>query len=213
MTDKERQALIDYLHRNLPEILDRARKTASNNCEHIPYIESLSIEQLVDHPDASYWGCWYARYVLQDRWPEIEPLLSTNPWGAVEYARYIIRGRWPEAEPVVLTGPQSAVDYARYVVRGCWPEAESIIMRHPESAFVYSRYVLKDRWIEAEPVVMTKPWLAAMYAVYTLKKRWPEAEPIIAFDENAQDWYLSRIRPSRKIRSEADPTTRPEFRA
>jgi hypothetical protein len=43
----------------------------------------------------------YARDILQNRWPEAEPIIKKNSISAVNYAMGVIKDRWPEAEKII----------------------------------------------------------------------------------------------------------------
>jgi hypothetical protein len=92
----------------------------------------------VEHPDRLEWAYWYARNVIQGRWPEAEPVIMGNPDAAYQYAQDVIQGRWPEAEPVIMGNPDAAYWYARDVIQGRWPEAEPVIMSNPDAAYQYT---------------------------------------------------------------------------
>jgi hypothetical protein len=80
-------------------------------------------------PAAAY---FYAKYVIEGRWPEAEPMIAKSEW-ANNYAQFVIEGRWPEAEPVIMQDPWLAAKYAAWVIRGRWPEAEDVIRRDPDA--------------------------------------------------------------------------------
>jgi hypothetical protein len=47
----------------------------------------------------------------QDRWPEAERLIASNPVSVFYYARDVIKGRWLEAEAIIATDPEYAYRY------------------------------------------------------------------------------------------------------
>ena len=98
----------------------------------------------------------HARDVIEDRWPEAEPIIMESSFYASQYAWLVINGRWPKAEPIIMQDPYSAWSYAVNVIKGRWPEAEPIIMEDPWTANYYACEVIKDRWPEAEPIIMKK---------------------------------------------------------
>jgi hypothetical protein len=131
----------------------------------------------------------YAINILNDRWPEAEPLILKDPTMAAVYAYKVLGSRWPEAEPIILgggtggfRGPGALMYYILNVVRGRWPEAEPFILRNPEWIYNYALNIIGGRWPEAEPFILRSPegpeW-AYRYAKNVIKDRWPEAEPVI----------------------------------
>jgi len=83
------------------------------------------------------WAYYYARDVIEGRFPEGEEAIATNPWSAYRYARDVIKGRWPEGEAVIATDPYSAYNYAINVIGGRWPEGEAAIATEPDWAKAY----------------------------------------------------------------------------
>ena len=73
---------------------------------------------------------WYARFIINERWPEAEPTIMTSPQYAYFYARIIIKARWPAAEPTIMASATWAFHYVVYIIKARWPEAESAIKRH-----------------------------------------------------------------------------------
>jgi hypothetical protein len=69
------------------------------------------------------------------------------------YARYILKERWIEVEPIICKDSWYSYMYAKHVINGPWKECEPAIMKDPESIFYYTKYILKHRWIEAEPII------------------------------------------------------------
>lgn len=77
---------------------------------------------------------------LNERIPELEPLIMKHPVWACWYANDIIQGRWPEAEPVIMTAPMEVCKhYIKSIINGRWPEAEHIIMKNASFANWYLR--------------------------------------------------------------------------
>jgi len=56
-----------------------------------------------EHLKKLEWIYWYAYNVIQDRWPEAEAMIATEPEHACLYARDVVQGRWPEAEATIAT--------------------------------------------------------------------------------------------------------------
>ena len=67
---------------------------------------------IVQHPN---WAYYYARDVIEGRWPEAEPFIMQDPARAYYYARDVIEGRWPEAEPVIKQSAKWAMKYSNFI--------------------------------------------------------------------------------------------------
>ena len=78
-----------------------------------------------------YWAYFYARYVLNGRFPEGEEAIAKDPQWAYRYAGYVIYGRFPEGEEAIATSPYFAYLYAKDVIRGRFPEGEEAIATDP----------------------------------------------------------------------------------
>ena len=141
-------------------------------------------EDAKQHPDPSKMtpeeAFNYAHEIIEDRWPEAEPIIMQDPKWAYFYARDVIEDdRWPEAEPTIIKDPGWAFWYTRNVIKDRWPEAEETIKKDPEWAYYYAYEVIKGPWPEAEPIIIQVPNLAFWYARFVIRGPWPEAEPII----------------------------------
>lgn len=73
-------------------------------------------EEAIRHSRAPVLAYWYARDVIQGRWPEGEPTIASTPMWAYMYAKNVIGGRWPEAEEAISQDPTVACLYTDYVV-------------------------------------------------------------------------------------------------
>ena len=91
--------------------------------------EAMTPRQKRIYKDAEKATAWAIKH--QQRFPEAEPYIATDPWPAYNYAVHIIDGRWPEAEATIAASPYWAYYYARGVIRGRWPEAEATIATDP----------------------------------------------------------------------------------
>ncbi len=86
--------------KKLDEMLEKA-------CEHgackdeIKLIKSLTISEILEHYELPFWCCWYAKFVLNSRWPEAEGCIKRDPKYAHLYARDILKSRWPESEDCI----------------------------------------------------------------------------------------------------------------
>lgn len=113
-------------------------------------IANLLNEESTPDPSTMDLGHIYNYAIVNGRWPEGEPYIMKDPYGALQYARFVIKDRWPEAEPYIMEDPYDAYEYAQFVIRGRWREAEPIIMTDPQAAYLYARHVIKGRWPEYE---------------------------------------------------------------
>jgi hypothetical protein len=101
---------------------------------------------------------YFAKYVLEKRFPEAEDVIAKDPHDAFAYARDIIKGRWadigkPEVEQIFLQNIYLAYAYARDIIKGRWVEAEQVVKDDSYYAFIYARDVIKGRFIEGEPAI------------------------------------------------------------
>jgi len=144
----------------------------------------------------------YARFVVNGRWRDIEPIIIESPHLIYSYACHVMKDRWYEAEPYIIQDPENAYYYARYVINDDsnhsktiirWYEAEPYIMKDPEYAYRYSVYIIKDKWPEAEPYIMQSPMFAFKYAYAHGRERWPEAEQYIIQDPEWAYQYAKDI--------------------
>ena len=108
----------------IDEMLLEARRAGA--CENDLQIiaQHIPLEQVVNHPGAPYWACWYACFVLKSRWPEAEDIILKDAWAAYSYACDVLKSRWPEAEHIICKDAQAASSYARYVLKSRWIAAE-----------------------------------------------------------------------------------------
>jgi len=58
---------------------------------------------------------------------EAEDTTTQDAEMAYYYARYVIDGRWPEAEAAISQDAKQANNYAQHVIKGRFPEAEAAI--------------------------------------------------------------------------------------
>jgi len=89
------------------------------------------------------------------RYRKLEHFVTASPYHAYFYAKDVIEDRWPEAEPIIMKDPGAAYGYAKDVIQDRWPEAEPYIMKNPYYAYLYAKDIIEDRWSEAEPYIKT----------------------------------------------------------
>ena len=114
--------------------------------------EAMTPRQKRIYKDAEKATAWAIKH--QQRFPEAEPYIATDPWPAYNYAVHIIDGRWPEAEEAIANDPDFAYFYATDVIEGRWPEGEPAIATDPRVA---ERYI--KRFPEAKREWVMRGWL------------------------------------------------------
>ena len=90
------------------------------------------------------------------RFPELEELISTDPFWSYIYARDIIKGRWVEAEDIIMINLYHSYHYALYVIKGKLPEKMHNMMilhaiKDPDDWRV-KRYFEQLKWQMAKEV-------------------------------------------------------------
>jgi len=83
---------LDHVKKN--KLFDKLLKYIRNNIK----IDDDLQDYIMKDPEYAY---NYAKYVLEDRWPEAEPYIMKDPVWAYYYARDTIKDRWYEAEPYI----------------------------------------------------------------------------------------------------------------
>ena len=114
--------------------------------------EAMTPRQKRIYKDAEKATAWAIKH--QQRFPEAEPYIATDPWPAYNYAVHIIDGRWPEAEATIATDPNAAHAYARDVIKGRFPEGEAAIAKDP----IWAKEYL-ERFPEAKHYWVMRGWL------------------------------------------------------
>lgn len=100
-----------------------------------------------------------ARHNLMSK--AVTQAMKGNPRTAVLYAADVVQQRCPELEPIILTDAVSARLYAWAVLKGKrWKEAEPIIARDPRAAGLYATGIMKKPWPEAEPAIARGDWVS-----------------------------------------------------
>lgn len=94
------------------------------------------IENATDQQKAE-WAYWYTRYIVKDRWPEVEPFVIKNSDSAYLYAKNIIEGRWVEAEPIIMKNTKCIYLYAKNIIKDRWYEAEEHVRKDPHWGNLY----------------------------------------------------------------------------
>jgi len=82
---------------------------------------------------------------------EIYMIRSVKPYMATAYAINVLEERWPQAEPVILTDNRTASDYWKAFFGGWrWPEAEDAFFSNPTIARNYMMTVKHTSPVEYE---------------------------------------------------------------
>jgi len=81
---------------------------------YIDNIEELKKKEYLWKQDAHY-AYWYARDVIQGRFPEGEAVIATSAYWAYWYARDIINGRFPEGEASIATNAAYINSYTHLI--------------------------------------------------------------------------------------------------
>jgi len=164
-------------------------------------LKAIPKEEIINSPEMSY---FYARNILDGRFPEGEPAIMTDFHYLFHYAYNVIQGRWPEAEPIVLKDFRNAFEYAQHIIKGRWPELENILLNNIDSInhehdvaehmiIAYANTIIRGPWPEAEHIILKDAVWCYDYAKNALKHRWPEAEPVIATSPFISYYYAYYI--------------------
>lgn len=102
-----------------------------------PAIERIALR----YPE---WSRLYAAFMVDGRWPAGEPVIFSDPYSALEYVtdRRINpdEERIPEAEDIIITNPKTAYDYAVEFLEDRWPEGEPRILSDVRWAKLYTKH-------------------------------------------------------------------------
>lgn len=82
---------------------------------------------------------YYARDIIDGRWPAGEAVIAKDSEFAYRYAMAILNGRFPLGEAVIASDGYSAFHYAKNVIKGRWPLAEKMLHEHPFYARHYKK--------------------------------------------------------------------------
>jgi hypothetical protein len=138
-------------------------------------------------------------YVNAD--PMLAAIALKDPQCAAEYAMSVLEQRWPEAEPIILQHPgTTAIEYAaKFHFR--WSALERLLTKSAiwkqQGRFItlYAKQVIGGRWDDGEWALLDfgDPWSCAEYAADIIKGPWPEAEQLIATNAQASKVYSSNV--------------------
>jgi lambda repressor-like predicted transcriptional regulator len=99
---------------------------------------------------------------------------------AYYYARDVLNGRFPAGEAVIAKDAGLSYCYAKDVVKGRFPEGEAAIAKEAGWACWYAYDVLKGRFPKGEPVIAKDACWSHCYARDILRGRFPAGEAAIA---------------------------------
>lgn len=108
--------------------------------------------KILMHPQTPTFCLWYAVFVLNDRWPDAEPVILKSERATIHYCNLIIKGRWYEAEHYIMKNPYFAFLYAEKVIKDRWPEAEEFIKKDKLWWRLY-----KEKFAVPDPELDIKP--------------------------------------------------------
>lgn len=136
----------------------------------------------------------HARYKLNERSHEVEPLIATHTYYTFAYAKYVIKGRWLEQEPDILAN-HYAFDYAKEIVCKRWEEFEKLLIEQNNTTlmYYYARDIIRGRFKKFEPYIMKNGINAGYYAAEIIKGRWLDAEPYIKQSDKNWKQYVKNV--------------------
>ncbi len=135
----------------------------------------------------------FAKWLLKDRWPDAERIISEDDYASLEYAKNVIKDRFIEGEPRILLETYTALAYAESVIKGRWPELEIDLLTCNRSKIIdyCERIIIKhqnngdSRWSEGEQQLIKEFEKGNLldkitpYAKNIIKGRWLEAETVL----------------------------------
>ena len=83
----------------------------------------------------------YERLQQGDTTPYLVKAVASDSKWAYYYARHIINGRWPEGEKAIASSPDWAYYYAHDIIKGRFPEGEKAIASDPKWASAYKEFL------------------------------------------------------------------------
>ena len=103
---------------------------------------------------------------IDERIPELEPLIATSARNACDYAENVLKGRFELGESAIIKNPGYAVEYARYTLKGRFELGEAIIATDARCSYDYAMYVLKTRFELGENVILSSKFYKDEYIAY-----------------------------------------------
>lgn len=140
---------------------------------------------------------YYAKNIMESRWPEAEEKIIKDPAGACDYA-CDFEFRWPEAEAEIIKNADYSVRYANCVLNGRWPEAEENISKNSNASTKYASN-LKERFELGEEIIIKDAlegncWNLKNYLSQVLDgNRWDKLEAAIENYEGDDERLIELI--------------------
>ena len=138
------------------------------------------VSEVTSPEDAVRYSMWNNK-----RYPELEKMIATDPYYAVEYAQNVIKGPWQPAVDSIKkygktaeNGPLAATCYARDVLKKPVPEFESIIATDDFASLYYAQFIKKP-FPAGEAAIAADGYCSLGYADL-LGKPFPAGEAVIA---------------------------------
>ena len=183
-------------------------------------------------PEFAY---YYAKYVIEGRFPAGEKAMASHPFFAYYYAEEFIGDRWPEGEKAIARHSGYARDYAKDFNLRFDPKTktfsektnEDIFALHPDKEKAEK---LKAKATETNPKLAWEkyeddinelkkrehlwakdPETAYDYARGVIKGRWPKGEKAIASDAESAYYYAKYVIKGRWTKGEKALASDPQF--
>ena len=125
------------------------------------YIDSLSAYEFNLLKQVSYKNAYYATrfaIAIDERIPELEPLIAASSRAACDYAEYVLKGRFELGEKAIAINSNNSYIYARYALKDKFPEGEKAIAKNAQTSYYYAVYVLKTRFELGENVILSSKY-------------------------------------------------------
>ena len=76
--------------------------------------ETKSVEEFIEHSTAPEIVCWYARYILKNRFPRGEYIIAKDAEYSIYYARFVLKDRFALGENIIKSIPYAWMRYKNY---------------------------------------------------------------------------------------------------
>ena len=136
---------------------------------------------------SAQYSYWYARFVLENRFPKGEDAIATDDLWSYRYAKNILKPLgiigFPQGEDAIATSGRRSCEYAENVLEDRFPKGEDAIATDAWSSYLYARDVLKPLGIkgfpQGEDAIATSAEYSYLYARDILKDRFLKGEDAI----------------------------------
>jgi hypothetical protein len=154
----------DRLHEGVAHCLEH------RNGQPWPEWQSKALKKAEGDADPAFFTTCllYARSVLKNRWPDLEPILleyardyeDCKP--AISYALRVVGGRWLELEPILINCEKDLATYIKFFIHGQWHLLEDLVLNgtdyhcvaRADAMVAYCRLCRRSRWDQAEPILI-----------------------------------------------------------